>query len=187
MPKAKQDLQIQTVKISDLNPAPYNPRKWSEEAIAQLTDSVRQFGMVDPLLVNGAEGRRNIVIGGHFRLKVAKDLGITELPVVYVAIPELEREKELNLRLNKNLGEWDIDLLKEFDEAILSDIGFSSEDLDGVFEVDDTPENFDLKKELERLDIQVEAKKGDIYQLGNSRLMVGDSTIPEDFTKLMNR
>lgn len=186
MPKAKQDLQIQTVKISDLNPAPYNPRKWSEEAIAQLTDSVRQFGMVDPLLVNGAEGRRNIVIGGHFRLKVAKDLGITELPVVYVAIPELEREKELNLRLNKNLGEWDIDLLKEFDEAILSDIGFSSEDLDGVFEVDDTPENFDLKKELERLDIQVEAKKGDIYQLGNSRLMVGDSTIPEDFTKLMN-
>ena len=81
------------------------------------------------------------MIGGHFRLKVAKDLGFTKLPVVYVTIPELEREKELNLRLNKNLGEWDLDLLKEFDEAILADIGFTSEDLDSVFEVDDTPES----------------------------------------------
>lgn len=186
MTQNQQNLKIETVKIKDLNPAPYNPRKWSEEAIEQLRESVQRFGVVDPLLVNNAKGRENVVIGGHFRLKVAKDLGITELPVVYVTIPELEREKELNLRLNKNLGEWNLDLLKEFDEAILSDIGFTSEELDSVFDIDDTPENFDLKKELEKLDIQVEAKKGDIYQLGDSRLMVGDSTIPEDFEKLMN-
>lgn len=171
MAQNQQNLKIETVKIEELNPAPYNPRKWSESAIEQLRESVQRFGVVDPLLVNNAKGRENVVIGGHFRLKVAKELGVTELPVVYVTIPELEREKELNLRLNKNLGEWDIDLLKEFDEAILSDIGFTSEDLDGVFNIDDTPENFDLKKELEKLDIQVEAKKGDIYQLGDSRLM----------------
>lgn len=187
MPKAKQDLQIQTVKISELNPAPYNPRKWSDGAITQLTDSIRQFGMVDPLLVNCAENRRNIVIGGHFRLKVAKDLGHTEVPVVYVDIPDLAREKELNLRLNKNLGEWDFELLAKFDESLLADIGFSSEELDDVFEGNDEPEQFDLKKELAKLDIKkVEAQKGDVYQLGDSRLMVGDSTIEADFMKLMN-
>ena len=180
-------LQIQTIKIDNLNSAPYNPRKWSEDAVGQLRESICRFGIVDPILVNDAPGRENVVIGGHFRLKVAKDLGFTELPIVYVTIPEIEREKELNLRLNKNLGEWDLDLLKEFDEAILADIGFTSEDLDSVFEVDDTPESFDLKKELDKLDIkEVDAKKGDVYQLGESRLMVGDSTIPEDFAKLMN-
>lgn len=71
------NLQIQTVRASELDPAPYNPRKWSTEAVEQLTESIKRFGMVDPLLVNGAEQRRNIVIGGHFRLKIAKDLGIT--------------------------------------------------------------------------------------------------------------
>ncbi len=181
------NLQIQTINTSDLIPSTYNPRKWSVDAVKRLTESIGQFGLVDPILVNKAPGRENIVIGGHFRLKVAKDLGIKEVPVVYIDIPEVEREKELNLRLNKNLGEWDLDLLKEFDEAILADIGFTSEDLDSVFEVDDTPESFNLKKELEKLDIHtVEVKKGDVYQLGESRLMCGDSTVSEEFTKLMN-
>lgn len=100
-------LKIQTVKINELNPAPYNPRKSSDTATEQLTDSIKKFGMVDPILVNGSDERKNIVIGGHFRLKVAKDLGYDEVPVVYVDIADVEREKELNIRLNKNLGEWD--------------------------------------------------------------------------------
>jgi len=188
MDKNDGTLTIQNVKISELNPAPYNPRKWSEDAISQLTESIKQFGMVDPILVNGSAERRNIVIGGHFRLKVAKDLGYTELPVVYVNIPDLEREKELNLRLNKNLGDWDYSLLSEFNESVLSDIGFSSEEIDTVFDIDNTnEETFDLKKELEKLNIKsISANKGDVYKLGESRLMVGDSTIPEDFDKLMN-
>lgn len=187
MKQNKSTLKIQTVRISELNPAPYNPRKWSDSAVEQLTDSIRKFGLVDPILVNSAVGRENVVIGGHFRLKVAKDLGYTEVPVVYVDIPNIEREQELNLRLNKNLGEWDYDLLAKFDESLLADTGFSSEEIDAVFDLDvDTPEQFDLEKELKKLDIQtVEAKKGDVYLLGDSRLMVGDSTIPEDFDKLM--
>jgi DNA modification methylase len=181
-------LKIQTVKINELNPAPYNPRKWSEDATAQLTESIRQFGMVDPILVNGAAERKNIVIGGHFRLKIAKDLGYTEIPVVYVDLPDIEREKELNIRLNKNLGEWDFELLSKFDESLLGDIGFTSEELDGVFDIEiDQPEQFNLQKELDKLDIKkVEAQKGDVYQLGDSRLMVGDSTVEADFLKLMN-
>ena len=98
-------LQIQTIKIDELNPAPYNPRRWSEDAVEQLKESINRFGVVDPILVNDAPGRDNVVIGGHFRIKVAKDLGFTELPVVYVTIPELEREKERHGKAEKEVEE----------------------------------------------------------------------------------
>jgi len=181
-------IEILQVAISDLNPAIYNPRRWDEVAVSHLTESIERFGIVDPILVNGAESRRNTVIGGHFRLKIAKNLGYSKVPVVYVDIPDETKEKELNLRLNKNLGDWDYGLLAEFDTSLLEDVGFSSEELDDIFEIDDdTPEEFDLQKELDKLDIEsIEAKRGDIYQLGDSRLMVGDSTIAEDFNRLMN-
>jgi len=184
----KSDLKIQMVKIKDLKPAPYNPRRWPDNSIAQLTESIKRFGLVDPLLINFAPNRLNVVIGGHFRLKIAKDLGYTEVPVVYVNIPDVDREKELNLRLNKNLGEFDDALLAEFDESLLEFVGWTSEELDDIFDLDDDePEQFDLKKELEKLDIkQVEAKKGDVYRLGDSRLMVGDSTVATDMLKLMD-
>ena len=182
------NLTVTYQNVKELNPAPYNPRKWSEEAIAQLTESIKSFGLVDPILVNGSPDRKNIVIGGHFRLKVAKDLGIKVVPVVYVDIPDIEREKELNIRLNKNLGDWDYELLAEFDETLLSTIGFDSEEIDAIFDsVVDEPETFDLEKELKKLDIsKITVEKGDVYQLGESRLMCGDSTIEADFDKLMN-
>jgi len=186
--KASNQLKIEHVKISKLKAATYNPRTWSEETKKQLTDSISQFGLVDPLLVNGAANRKNIVIGGHFRLHIAKELGFKEVPVVYLDIPDEAREKELNLRLNKALGEWDWELLSEFDESLLVDVGFSSEELDTIFDIEvEEPENFDLEKELKKLDIKkVEAQKGDVYKLGDSRLMVGDSTIEADFDKLMD-
>lgn len=182
------NLSVTYQNIEELNPAPYNPRKWSEEAVAQLTDSIKSFGLVDPILVNSSPDRKNVVIGGHFRLKVAKDLGIKKVPVVYVDIPDIEREKELNVRLNKNLGDWDYELLAEFDETLLSTIGFDSEEIDAIFDlVVDEPETFDLEKELKKLDIsKITVQKGDVYQLGDSRLMCGDSTIEADFDKLMN-
>ncbi|HKR81988.1 MAG TPA: DNA methyltransferase [Candidatus Saccharimonadales bacterium] len=182
------NLNIEMVSIAELKPAIYNPRRWSEESTVQLTQSIKQFGLVDPIVVNGALNRRNVVIGGHFRLKVAKDMGFKEMPVVYVNIPDEAKEKELNLRLNKNLGDWDFELLAEYDPVLLDEVGFSSEEQDEIFsDIADEPEQFDLKKELEKLDIKkVEAQKGDVYKLGDSRLMVGDSTVPEDFAKLMN-
>jgi len=182
------NLAVTYQSVEELNPAPYNPRKWSEDAITQLTESIKSFGLVDPILVNSATDRKNVVIGGHFRLKVAKDLGIKEVPVVYIDIPDIEREKELNIRLNKNLGDWDYELLAEFDETLLSTIGFDSEEIDAIFDqVVDEPETFDLEKELRKLDInKITVQKGDIYQLGDSRLMCGDSTVEADFDKLMN-
>ncbi|MDL2341978.1 MAG: DNA methyltransferase [Patescibacteria group bacterium] len=181
-------LQVQYINIKKLKPTEHNPRVWSEQATADLRDSITRFGLVDPILANNAAGRENIVIGGHFRLKIAQELGMTEVPVVYLSITDADREKELVIRLNKNTGEWDWDLLKEFDENLLTDIGFSSEELDNIFDIDELiPEQFDLEKELKKLDIdKISVKKGDIYQLGDSRLMCGDSTVPEDFGQLMN-
>lgn len=181
------EMHITNIKIGELKASEYNPRKWSEEAISGLKESMQRFGVVDPIIVNKAKGREGVVIGGHFRLKVAKDLGYKEMPVVHVDIPDIEKEKELNIRLNKNVGEWDYELLAEFDDSFLSDIGFSSEELDAVFDDGaDTPEIFDLKKELEKLDIKsVQVQKGNVYQIGESRLMCGDSTIAADFSQLM--
>jgi len=184
---SKQNIAIVAVPVSSLKPATYNPRTWNTDQEEALKESITRFGLVDPIIANGADKRKNIVIGGHFRLKVAKDLGYTEVPVVYVNIPEIEREKELNLRLNKNTGSFDFKLLAEFDKAFLSDVGFSSEEMDEIFAVDTNTEQFDLKKELEKLDIkQVKVKKGDVYELDGSRLMCGDSTIEEDMLFLMD-
>jgi DNA modification methylase len=184
----KDKLQTVYVKISDLKSADYNPRKWDEKQLKDLKTSIKKFGIVDPAIVNSAENRKNIVIGGHMRIEAAKALGIKEMPIVYLDIPELEKEKELNLRLNKNQGEFDFTLLTNFAEEFLSDIGFNSEELDLIFDMEiDNPEIFDLKKELDKLDIKkVEIQKGDIWRLGNNRLMCGDSTINRDVMKLMD-
>ena len=179
-------LKVEYVDISLLKPSEYNPRRWDESAIKNLTESIKRYGLVDPLVVNRAPGRENIVIGGHFRLKVAKNMGITNIPVVYLEITDIEKEKELNLRLNKNIGAWDLELLKAFSEDLLKGIGFNSEDLDQVFE-NDIPEEFSLKEELKKLSItEIKTKKGDVYEVGSSRLMCGDSTVETDILKLMN-
>lgn len=185
--KPKTSLKTVNVAADKLQPSDYNPRKWSEQAVNQLTESIKRFGLVDPIIVNSAPNRKNIIIGGHFRFEVAKKLGFTQMPVVYVNIPDLAKEKELNIRLNKNTGEFDWNLLTDFDEAFLSDIGFSSEELDEIFDIEESHEEFDLEKELRKLDIaNIEIKKGDLWQLGDHRMMCGDSTVETDVLKLMN-
>jgi len=183
----KQKIKVSYVSVDILRPAEYNPRRWTKTATNQLKESVRRFGLVDPFVVNSAPNRENIVIGGHFRLKVAKELGFNKVPVVYVNIPDTKLEKELNIRLNKNLGEFDWNLLADFGEGFLADIGFSSEELDEIFEVEGIPEEFSLEKELKKLSIEkINIQKEDVYQLGNHRVMCGDSTIEKDVLKLMN-
>lgn len=185
--ETKNKINIKYVDIGLLQEAQYNPRKHDAQSALQLKESIKRFGVVDPLVVNMAPERKNIVLGGHFRLKILSELGYKEVPVVYVNIPDIEKEKELNIRLNKNIGSFDLDLLATFDESFLSDIGFSSEELDQVFEIENTSEEFDLEKELKKLDIKkIEVEKGNIYQLGTSRLKCGDSTIEDDVVDLMN-
>jgi len=182
------EIKIVEVPINELRPSEYNPRKHSKEQMDQLKKSIQRFGLLDAIICNSAPNRKNIIIGGHFRVEAAKELKINSVPVVYVQITDLSKEKELNLRLNKNTGEFDLDLLAEFDESFLADIGFDSEDLDDIFPTEDNPEQFDLNKELEKLNIQnVIVEKGDIYELDGSRLLCGDSTVEADILKLMGK
>lgn len=182
------NITIVEVPINELKASEYNPRKHSKMQAEQLKESIKRFGLVDPIICNSATERKNIVIGGNFRLEAAKELGFTCVPVVYVQISDIEKEKELNLRLNKNVGEFDLNVLSQFDESFLKDIGFDSQDLDDIFPAEESPEIFDLKKELEKLDIKnVTVQKGDIYELNGSRLICGDSTVEADVLKLMGQ
>lgn len=179
-------MNVTYVPVGSLNPSAYNPRKWNEAQTNALKESITKFGLVDPILCNSAPERMNTVIGGHFRLAVAKELGFKEMPVVYVNITDIDKEKELNVRLNKNLGEFDFELLKGFGEEFLGSVGFSTEELDNIFAIDPTPEVFNLKNELEKLNIHdIKVQKGDRYEIDGSILMCGDSTIEADMLKLM--
>lgn len=94
-----------------------------------LKESMERFGLVDPLIVNSFEGRENVIIGGHQRLKIALELEMPTVPCVHVKL-DPAKEKELNLRLNKNLGEWDFDkLANEFDDELLKLVGFTDKDM----------------------------------------------------------
>jgi len=133
-------IDIEYVAINELKPAEYNPRKLTEAEERDLTNSIKEFGLVDPLIVNNAKGRENVIIGGHQRYYIAKKLGIKQVPIVYITINDIKKEQELNLRLNKNLGEWDYDLLANFDEDLLKNVGFSDREISSI--VFDDVENF---------------------------------------------
>ncbi|OGE78890.1 MAG: hypothetical protein A3A83_03335 [Candidatus Doudnabacteria bacterium RIFCSPLOWO2_01_FULL_48_57] len=185
--KNDSQLRVKYVPLNQLHPHPKNPRIWDAEARKQLKESLEKFGQVDPLIVNSAPGRENIIIGGNFRYEMAKELGYTEIAVVYICVPDEEKELELLVRLNKNTGEFDWKALAAFDEKFLGVVGFSSEELDEIFPVEENPEVFDLEKELKKLDIEsIEIQKGDVWQLGNHKLMCGDSTVEDDIATLMN-
>jgi hypothetical protein len=119
-----QEMQIITRKISDLIRAEYNPRELTKEQENQLTDSLKRFGLVDPIIVNTHKDRKNILVGGHQRMKVWESMGNETIPTVEVNL-NLEKEKELNIRLNKNTGKFDTELLLEhFDTDDLIEWGF---------------------------------------------------------------
>jgi len=182
----QEKINIVEVPILELRASEYNPRVHSKEQMDQLKESIIRFGVVDPIICNSAPERKNIIIGGHFRSEAAKDLKMETVPVVYVQITDLAKEKELNLRLNKNTGDFDLNLLAQFDESFLADVGFDSQDLDDIFPAEENVEEYDLEKELEKIDIHgVNVQKGDIYELNGSRLLCGDSTIEADMLKLM--
>jgi len=181
---------IETVYVAAelLKPADYNPRKHDANATAKLKESIERFGLIDPIIVNAATKRKNIVIGGHFRLEVAKSLGIDQVPVVYLNIPDIKKERELNIRLNRNTGEWDWDLLKEFDMEMLINVGFDDTDLGHIWDealmIED--DNFDAEKAAAAIK-KPKTKLGDMFQLGDHVLLCGDSTDAKAVARVMGK
>ena len=113
-----------------------------EKSAKDLEESITEFGLVDPIIVNKYKGRENIIVGGHQRYNIAKKMGFEELPCVYVDLP-LKAEQELNLRLNKNNGSWDWDMLVNLDEELLLNVGFDKDDFN-LLTPDKLDDNFDL-------------------------------------------
>ena len=124
------DYEQKNINTEDLKKAEYNPRQISPHDYEALKESIEKFGFAEPLVVNCHEERSNIVIGGHQRLRAAQDLGIKEIPCFVVSLPE-DEERELNIRLNRNTGEFDFDALaNHFDAGDLLDWGMTARELD---------------------------------------------------------
>lgn len=182
-------LELKYVSIDIPIPCEDNPRILSPEMRKNLKNSLLEFGFSKPIVLNSAKGRENIILEGHQRLIIAKELGMKEVPVVYISISDPKKEQILRLAYNKITADWDMEKLAKISEDILEMAGFSSEELDEVFDIDTetTPEIFDIEKELKKLKIdKIEIKTGDIFQLGDHRIMCGDSTKEEDILALMN-
>ena len=140
-------MEIKKYKISDLIFADYNPRTLTKYAHKDLKESLTKFGMVDPVIININESRKNIIIGGHQRTKVWKSMGHRSVPCVELDL-SLDQEKELNVRLNKNVGSWDHDMLaNNFDLDDLKEWGFDDKDL--FHEIDDLEMEKESKEKCE--------------------------------------
>jgi len=105
-------MEIKTIPISKINPAPYNPRKDlkpGDPEYDMLLKGITEFGLVEPLIWNK---RTETLVGGHQRLKILKSKGVKQVEVSVVDLP-IEKEKALNIALNKISGDWDMPILKD--------------------------------------------------------------------------
>jgi len=187
-------MQIEKKAVGDLKAAAYNPRKDLKPGDAEyekLKRSIQEFGYVEPVIWNKRTGN---VVGGHQRLKVLKDLGHTEVDCVVVDLDE-NKEKALNIALNKISGEWDTDLLA----SLLKDLdtqgyditftGFDlaeAQELFGSGSMENVEEdNFDTDAAVESI-TEPKTKFGDLWLLGKHRLLCGSSTDKEDVARVLD-
>ncbi len=184
-------MDIQKVAVEKLNPAKYNPRKDlkpGDPEYEKLKNSIETFGYVEPVIWNKRTGH---IVGGHQRLKILIEQGVSEVDCVVVDMGE-DEEKALNVALNKVSGDWDLpklaDLINELDESMfdISLTGFDAAEIEDLFskihdkEISD--DDFDVDAALGEDTI---SKQGDIWLLGRHRLICGDSTKAETYEKLM--
>ena len=185
-------MQIEKLKTEQLIPADYNPRKDlkpGDPEYEKLKRSIEQFGYVEPVIWNKTTGN---IVGGHQRLKVLLDMGISEVECVVIEMDE-EKEKALNIALNKISGDWDKEKLAllitdlqgaDFDVSLT---GFDPAEIDALFKdslkdgIHD--DDFDVDAELQKPAV---TKFGDVWHLGRHRLVCGDSTKAETFSVLMD-
>ncbi len=184
-------MKIEKMDISKLNPTKYNPRKDlkpGDTEYEKLKRSINEFGYVEPVIWNK---KTNNVVGGHQRLKILRDMGISDVDCVVVELSE-EKEKALNIALNKINGDWDNDKLAllisdlqgadfdvsltGFDEGEISSLLADLEDTEGK------DDDYDVTKALEEAAF---VKPGDLWTIGRHRMLCGDATNPEDVATLM--
>jgi len=187
-------MEVEKIAISKLKNAEYNPRKAlkpGDPEFEKLKNSITEFGYVEPIIWNKRTGK---VVGGHQRLSVLKHLGETEVDCVIIDLDE-QKEKALNIALNKISGDWDMPLLTDLLKDLNDDgfditlTGFDMAEYDSFFK-DEVKEqvaeddDFDIDKQLKNIK-NIRTRKGDIWQIGKHRLMCGDSTEEGDVGRLL--
>ncbi len=180
------NMQVEYVAIDTLRPDPANPRRISDAEMEALTRSLREYGFLQPVI---ARREDRAVIGGHQRLVAARRLGMKTVPVIFVDL-SLEQARVLNLALNKISGSWDQELLAQMladlqpvDGLDLSLSGFSNDELGKLLKSLDVREKcerpeagFDVDAALEAARAATRAKRGELWALGDHRLLIGDAT-----------
>lgn len=140
-------MKLKDRKLTDLIGAEYNPRILTEAQHKQLEDSLKRFGCQEPVIINIHKDRKNIIISGHQRCKVWAGLGKKTIPCIELNLNP-DEEKELNIRMNKNTGKFNYDMLaNHFDQDLLIDWGF-------------TPTEFGLTPDLLDIEEDAEADSG---------------------------
>ena len=182
-------MQIKTVAVQQLIPYVKNSRTHSDAQVAQIAASIKEFGWTNPILVDGENG----IIAGHGRLMAARKLGHTEVPVIELAHMTDSQKKAYVIADNQlamNAG-WDTSLLS-LELADLKDqgfnldiLGFDPKELDKLLEPEQV-EGLTDEDAVPDVPVEPKTKLGDIYQLGNHRLMCGDSTSIDAVEKLMD-
>jgi DNA modification methylase len=194
-PTTLPSLTVEEVPIDDLRPDPANPRRISEDELDALERSLRQFGFVQPVLARRGD---RTVIGGHQRLVAARRLGLTSVPVTWLDVT-VEQARLLGLALNKISGSWDERLLARLladlqavPELDLTLSGFAEDEIGDLLrklevrEKREHVESFDLDEALEEARRAPRTKLGDLWQLGDHRLLCGDATKAEDVARLLD-
>lgn len=179
-------MEIKRIPLNQINPAKYNPRKDlkpGDPEYEKLKKSIDEFDLVEPLVMNK---RSNVLISGHQRLKILKERGDMETEVSIVDLSP-ERERALNIALNKIRGDWDLtklsELLKGLDDDLKDITGFDAEEIDELLGFKEEVQEDDFDEEAPKEPI---TKPGDLWLLGNHRLLCGDSTKLTDVERLMN-
>jgi DNA modification methylase len=170
---------IEKKKISDLIPAPYNPRQSTAKQEKHLKESLEKFGLVEPIIFNKQTG---YIVGGHFRVRELIKLGVKEVECVIVDLNE-DDEMELNIRLNANTGGWDWDTLaNDWDVVDLEAWGLEIPQFDTVEELEASEDDYEVPEGGIETDIVI----GDLFEIGEHRLLCGDSTDSDAVARLMN-
>lgn len=143
------EIKIEKWDVEELIPQHYNPRKLTAKKRKDLKQSLEKHGWLEPLVVNVHPDRYGNLVGGHQRLSIAKDLGYTKVPCSEKSYATEEEEKEANIRLNQNGGEWDYDLLKvNFDLNDLAEYGFDSFELKPMLLDEKSSEEVEIEKRV---------------------------------------
>lgn len=178
-----ENLKIEYLPVDALEPYQKNTRKHADYDISQIVKSIEKFGFSDPI---GIWSDHNVIVEGHGRLAAAKRLGMETVPCIRLDHMTDEQRREYGIAHNATaeLSEWDIEMLNtELASLNMSDFEFKF-DLPG--DTDET-DNLDIVEDLiPELPPEPMSKRGQIYQLGRHRLMVGDSTNQSDVDELMN-